>query len=91
MTGLPPGSGALSKNWPAAAGGVFGDTIAFEPSMMTPAVAAVVMPTSDAAAITVLTEVAANAEGRRRATPSFMVAAPPYWPNGPSDNRGSAR
>ena len=59
MTVLPPGTGVASKNWPAAAGGVFGDTIAFEPSTMTPAVAAVVMPTSDAAAMTVFTEVAA--------------------------------
>jgi hypothetical protein len=42
-------------------------------------VAAVVTPTSEIAATMVFVEVAANAEGRWNAAPSFTALTPPGW------------
>ncbi len=49
-----------------------GVTTALEPSTSTLAVATVVIPTRDTAAITVLVAVAPSAEGRCDTSPNFM-------------------
>ena len=49
---------------------------------MTLTVAAVAMPTKEAAATKVLVEVAASAEGRCNPAPSFTAVAPPLRPFG---------
>lgn len=77
MRELPPACVGDPKFEPATGGGDEGDTAAFEPIKMTPTVAAVVMPTNEIAATTVLTGVAASAGGSRNAAPSFTAATPP--------------
>jgi hypothetical protein len=50
-----------------------------EPTTITLTVAAVAIPTKEAAATNVLVEVAASAEGRCNPAPSFTAVAPPWW------------
>jgi hypothetical protein len=79
ISGLPPPAGGVEPKYDPATGRCeAGDTTALDPTTITLTVAAVAMPTNEAAATRVLVEVAASAEGRCNPAPSFTAVAPPW-------------
>jgi hypothetical protein len=74
-----PAGGVEPKYEPATGWRDAGDTTALEPTTIRLTVAAVAMPTKEAAATIVLAEVAASAVGRCDPAPSFTAVAPPWW------------
>ncbi len=78
ISGLPPPAGDVEPKYEPATGGCEpGETTALEPTTITLTVAAVAMPTKEAAATKILVEVAASAEGRCSPAPSLTAVAPP--------------
>ena len=79
INGLPaPAAGVDPRYEPATGWCDAGGTTALEPTTITLTVAAVAMPTKEAAATKIFVEVAASAEGRCNPAPSFTAVAPPW-------------